>query len=47
MFELLPTFLKARVYYTQKHEVNRIQNDFEVKMMVFELLKNDANAEFT
>jgi tetratricopeptide (TPR) repeat protein len=38
--------LKAGVYYTQKHEVIRIQKEFDVKLMVYELIKNDANSEF-
>ena len=38
--------MKAGVYYTQKHEVIRIQKQFDVKLMVYELIKNDANSEF-
>ena len=45
-FELLPTFLKAGVYYTQKHEVLRRQENFDVKYFAYQLLKNDANSEF-
>ena len=45
-FELLPTFLKAGVYYTQKHEVLRLQQSFEVKYFAYELIRDDANNEF-
>ena len=45
-FELLPTFLKAGVYYTQKHEVLRRQLSFDVKYFSFELIRSDANNEF-
>ena len=45
-FELLPTFLKAGVYYTQKHEVIRNQERFEVRYLAYDLIKRDANIEF-
>lgn len=45
-FELLPMFLKAGVYYTQRHEVVRRQENFHVKYFSYELLSSDANSEF-
>ena len=41
-FELLPNFLKAGVYYTQKLETVRKQ-DFYPKLFSFEIIRNDAN----
>ena len=43
---MLPTFLKAGVYYTQKHEVIRNQERFEVRYLAYDLIKRDANNEF-
>ena len=43
---MLPTFLKAGVYYTQKHEVIRRQEDFQVKLYAYELIAKDANNEY-
>lgn len=45
-FELLPTFLKAGVYYTQRHEVVRIQDSFELKYFAFEQIRDAANEEY-
>lgn len=45
-FELLPMFLKAGVYYTQRHEVVRKQENFHVKYFAYELLSSEANSEF-
>lgn len=45
-FELLPTFLKAGVYYTQKHEVIRRQEDFQVKLYAYEMIAKDATSEY-
>ena len=45
-FDLLPMFLKAGVYYTQRHEVVRRQENFHVKYFTYEILSSDANCEF-
>jgi tetratricopeptide (TPR) repeat protein len=45
-FELLPSFLKAGVYYTQKHEVVRHQSDFHLKFFAYELINTEAHQEF-
>lgn len=42
-FELMPTFLKSGVYYTTKHEVVRQQETFDIKMLVYELIRNEGN----
>ncbi len=44
-FELLPTFLKAGVYYTQRLGVVR-KLDFYPKLFAFQLLKNQAEEEY-
>lgn len=42
----MPTFLKAGVYYTQRHEVLRLQKSYEVKYCAFELIRDSGNEEF-
>ena len=45
-FELLPVFLKSGVYYTQKHEVLRRQENYGVKLHTFQMINRDANSEY-
>ena len=45
-FELLPTFLKAGVYYTQRHEIVRHQESFALKFYTFEQIRDSGNEEF-
>mmetsp|Transcript_10588 Transcript_10588/g.10667 ORF Transcript_10588/g.10667 Transcript_10588/m.10667 type:complete len:101 (+) Transcript_10588:125-427(+) len=44
-FELLPSFLKAGVYYTTKLETVRKQ-DYYQRVFAFELIRNEANNDF-
>lgn len=45
-FELLPKFLQAGVYYTQRHEVMRRQG-YDLRLQTYKKLSRDANHEFT
>jgi len=38
--------LKSGVYYTQRHEVVRRQENFHIRYFSYELIATDANAEF-
>jgi hypothetical protein len=46
-FEKLPMFLKAGLYYSQKLEAVRSQKDFMLKIFAFEIIRREANEEFT
>jgi hypothetical protein len=45
-FEKLPTFLKAGLYYSNKLEVVRAQNDFHLKLFAFEIIRDEGAREF-
>ena len=42
----IPFFLTQSVHYASKHKVIRMQDDYRVNLLAYEILRKEANREF-